>query len=53
MNLTNLGTVEVYPTAIFKHRVDGIEAFNFALGVVFGFGFGFEIALTAANCSQT
>ena len=35
----NLGTVEIDPTAFFKHRVNGIKAFNFALGVVFGFSY--------------
>ena len=35
----NLGTVETDPAAFLKHRVDGIKAFNFALGVVFWFGY--------------
>jgi len=31
--------VEIDPAAFFKHRVNGIKAFDFALGVVFGFGY--------------
>jgi len=41
----NLGTVEIYPAAFLKHRVDGIKAFNFALGVVFGFSYVVHLQL--------
>ena len=37
--LNNLGAVEIDPTACFEHRVDGLKALNFALGVVFWFGY--------------